>query len=118
MSEMSVYRGPESLELLAVVADFLESKIAPAFAKDRRKYDAVCEAAAALRIVEREILENSAHEAQRRDALAELGYSDEAQLAAAIRSGDLDDRAAEVVACLRTLTSHHLATTNPGYRDE
>lgn len=117
MSDMSVYRGPESVELLGVVADFLETKLAPTVA-NRRTHDAIREAASALRIVERELLANPTPETRHREALAGLGYSDEAELAAAIRSGDLDDRAEDVVACLHALTSLHLATTNPGYQEK
>ena len=43
------------------------------------------------------------------------GASDEAQLAAAIRSGELDDRPDEVTACLRTLVHRRLAVAHPGY---
>ena len=44
-----------------------------------------------------------------------LGYPDETALAAAIRAGDLDGRAAEVLPCLRTLVRHRLAVAHPGY---
>jgi hypothetical protein len=66
-----------------------------------------------LRTVERELLDESAGEVP--DALAELGFADEPQLAAAIRAGDLDDRAGEVLGCLRTLVRHRLAIAHPGY---
>ena len=49
------------------------------------------------------------------EALTRLGFTDEAQLAAAIRAGELDDRADEVAACLRTLVEHRLAVAHPGY---
>jgi Domain of unknown function (DUF6285) len=47
--------------------------------------------------------------------LAEMGFADEAQLAAAIRAGALDDRADEVLPTLRTLVRHRLAVAHPGY---
>ena len=37
------------------------------------------------------------------------------QLAAAIRAGDLDGRAGDVLPCLRTLVRHRLAVAHPGY---
>jgi len=40
---------------------------------------------------------------------------DPLQLAAAIRSGALDDRPGDVVACLRRLVQHRLAIAHPGY---
>jgi Domain of unknown function (DUF6285) len=69
-----------------------------------------------LRIVEREVLDEPAGDS--RDALAVLGYSDEAQVAAAIRNGDLDDRAGDVTAYLRARVSDRLAIANPGYQNE
>jgi hypothetical protein len=70
-------------------------------------------AANVLRIVERELTDSSAAEVT--SALVELGFGDETQLAAAIRSGSLDDRAADVLPTLRTLVRHRLAVAHPGY---
>jgi ketosteroid isomerase-like protein len=64
-----------------------------------------------LRIVERE-LEQATDPSE---ALGRLGYADEAALAAAIRDGDLTDRAEEVTSFLRTLVAHRLAVAHPGY---
>ena len=51
-----------------------------------------------------------------RAALADLGFADEAGLAAAIRAGELDGRTGpDVTACLRTLVRHRLAVAHPGY---
>ena len=70
-------------------------------------------AANVLRTVERELLDETAGEVTA--ALDELGFADETQLAAAIRAGDLDGRADEVLPCLRTLVRHRLAIAHPGY---
>ena len=51
------------------------------------------------------------------DALAGLGYADEAQLAAAMRAGGLDDRPDAVLACLRTIVRRRLDVAHPGYAD-
>jgi len=73
-------------------------------------------AANALRIVERELLDEGDEECGA--ALAGLGFADEEQLAAAIRAGELDARADDVTACLRTLVRRRLAVAHPGYDTE
>ena len=72
-------------------------------------------AANVLRIVERELLDGPAADVSA--ALAELGYADEAELAMAIRAGDLDDRGADVLAALRTIVRRRLDVAHPGYAD-
>ena len=66
-----------------------------------------------LRIVERELLDQSAGEVAA--SLGELGFADEKELAAAIRGGELDDRAGDLLPCLRTLVRHRLTIDHPGY---
>lgn len=102
---------PTAAELVAAAAEFLETEVRDATSGTVNFHARV--AANALRIVERELLETGAD--QIRMALADLGFSDEAGLAAAIRTGDLDDRAGEVTACLRILVRHRLAVAHPGY---
>jgi Domain of unknown function (DUF6285)/Phosphotransferase enzyme family len=68
--------------------------------------------------IERELLEESPAQADTRSALADLGFSDEAQLTVAIRDGELDDRTDDVASCLRTLVNGRLAIVHPGYQDE
>jgi len=70
-------------------------------------------AANVLRTVERELLDTSGADVTK--ALARLGCTEESQLAAAIRAGELDDRAADVTACLRSLVDRRLAVAHPGY---
>lgn len=102
---------PTAAELVAAVAEFLEGEVR-AGTSGAVNFHALV-AANALRIVERELLDgNSAAPAA---ALTRLGYADEAELAAAIRSGDLDGRPVEVIACLRSLVGHRLAISHPGY---
>ena len=52
-------------------------------------------------------------------ALAGVGCVDEAELAAAIRSGELDgrQRPGAIGVCVRW-SSHRLAAAHPGYQDE
>lgn len=104
---------PTAAELVAAVAEFLDGEVRAATTGAVNFHALV--AANALRIVERELLDESS--AAPCDALAALGYADEDTLAAAIRAGDLDGRGGEVRACLRALVSHRLAISHPGYGD-
>lgn len=116
--QKSLHRDPAAAELVALVAEFLENKILPAAAADSHSYDEVAAAVEALRIAGRELQVGAAADAATRDALARLGFSEEAQLTAAIRNGDLDDRAGDVTSCLRALARQRLAVTHPGYQNE
>jgi Domain of unknown function (DUF6285) len=106
-----LYGRPTAAELVAAVAEFLETDVRQATTGQVNFHARV--AANALRIVERELL--TTDDAAVRAALAELGFADEAELAAAIRAGDLDERAANVTSSLRTLVGHRLAVAHPGY---
>jgi hypothetical protein len=114
-----LYGRPTAAELVAAVADFLDNDVRSATGPDGRLADAgqvnfhARVAANVLRIVERELTDDSAAEVTGR--LAELGFADEAQLAAAIRAGTLDDRMADVLPTLRMLVRHRLAVAHPGY---
>ncbi len=88
------------------VADFLDSDVRAATDGQVAFHARV--AANVLRTVERELLDDRA-------APDLLGYPDETALAVAIRAGELDGRAGEVLPCLRTLVRHRLAVAHPGY---
>jgi Domain of unknown function (DUF6285) len=108
---MNIYGRPTAAELVAAVADFLDNDVRAA--TDGQVNFHALVAANVLRIVERELLDVSATEVT--DALGNIGFTHEAQLAAAIRAGELDDRSADVLGCLRTLVRHRLAVAHPGY---
>lgn len=108
------YGRPLAAELVAAVAEFLETDVRAATEGQVDFHARV--AANALRIVERELLDES--EAESRAALAALGFAEEEQLAAAIRAGEMDGRADDVIACLRTLVRRRLAVAHPGYDNE
>jgi hypothetical protein len=108
---MNIYGRPTAAELVAAVADFLDNDVRAATDGQVNFHARV--AANVLRTVERELLDESAAEITA--ALGKFGFTDEAQLAAAIRAGELDDRSGEVLACLRTLVRHRLAIAHPGY---
>jgi hypothetical protein len=101
-----VYGRPTAAELVAAVAYFLDNDVRNATDGQVSFHARV--AANVLRIVERELLDDRATPNL-------LGYPDETALAAAIRAGDLDDRAADVLPCLRALVRHRLAVAHPGY---
>ena len=103
---------PTAAELIAAVAEFLDTEVRSATTGDVNFHARV--AANALRMVERELTSSGADLVSA--ALAELGFVDEAALAAAIRAGELDDRDADVQKCLRTVVGHRLDAAHPGYR--
>jgi hypothetical protein len=130
-----LYGRPTAAELVAAVADFLDNDVRSltgpdgrlatgpdgrlATGPDRRLADVAQVdfharvAANVLRIVERELTDDSAEEVT--GQLADLGFADETQLAAAIRAGTLDDRAGDVLPTLRALVRQRLAVAHPGY---
>lgn len=105
---------PTAAELVAAVADFLDGDVRDATTGQVNFHARV--AANALRMVQRELLADDAGTASA--ALQQLGYSDEAELAAAIRRGDLDERRDDVTACLWTLVSMRVAAAHPGYEQQ
>ncbi len=71
-----------------------------------------------LAIVQRELEQGPAQVAAHAERLASLGFADDAELAAAIRRGDLDDRWAEVIACVHEAVRDKLAVANPKYLEQ
>jgi Domain of unknown function (DUF6285) len=106
-----LYGRPTAAELVGAVAEFLETDVRESTAGQVNFHARV--AANVLRIVERELLAESADDVT--DALANVGFDEEAQLAAAIRSGDLDGRDEQVQSALRALVRRRLSIAHPGY---
>ena len=104
---------PSASELLDAVREFLEAELLPA-AEGRLRFH-LRVAANVLRMVDREMGLGAGHAAAHAARLAPLGVRSEAELAAAIRSGALDDRADEVRAVVRATVADKLAVANPGY---
>lgn len=102
----ALYGRPTAAELVAAVADFLDNDVRNATEGQVSFHARV--AANALRTVERELADD-------RPAPELLGFDDEAQLAAAIRAGELDERAADLLPVLRALVRHRLTIAHPGY---
>ncbi|HEY2196800.1 MAG TPA: DUF6285 domain-containing protein [Mycobacterium sp.] len=107
----SAHGRPTAAELVVAVAEFLETDVRESTAGQVNFHSRV--AANALRMVERELL------ADRDDgvagALARAGCVDEAQLAAAIRAGELDGGDHNVRSALRALVGRRLSVAHPGY---
>ena len=102
---MTGYGRPTAPELIAAVAEFLESDVRQATDGQVNFHARV--AANALRIVERELSRNGDP--------GVAGFADEAELAAAIRDGSLDGRDGDVAKFLRALVWDKLAVAHPGY---
>ncbi|KUI24785.1 hypothetical protein AU196_15820 [Mycobacterium sp. IS-1742] len=111
-----LYGRPTAAELVAAVADFLDKEVRPATADTGHVGFHLRVATNVLRTVERELADASCGEAV--GALAALGFDDEAQLAAAIRAGEFDGRAPELLPALRTVVRHRLRVAHPGYDEE
>lgn len=112
------YGRPTAAELVAAVAEFLETAFLNRDGRATTQGQVnfhLRVAANALRIVERELRDNSAGSAA---ALTKLGFADEAALATAIRAGECDDHAEAVTACLYRLVRQRLAVNHPGYDSE
>src|SRR5947207_14838141 len=86
---------PSAAELVEAVREFLERDVMDA--TEGRVHFHTRVAVNALKMVERELALGAAPEAAHGAGLERLGVADEAGLAAAIRSGALDDRRSEVV---------------------
>jgi hypothetical protein len=105
----SLFGRPTAAELVAAVAQFLETEVRGGMSDAVNFHARV--AANVLRTVQRELLDAS-------PAPDLLGFPDEATLAAAIRRGDLDHRGTEVLPTLRNLVLYRLAVSHPGYQHE
>src|SRR5947209_18438525 len=100
-------------ELVAAVREFLERDVMPATEGRVQFHTRV--AVNVLGMVERELALGPDQVVAHAEGLARLGVADEAELAAAIRTGALDDRYDEVVAFVRQTVRAKLEVANPKY---
>ncbi len=115
----NLYGRPTAAELVAAVAEFLDTEVRDSESVAGPVKFQARVAANALRMVERELAAGDAPApSAASEALAGVGFGDEAALAAAIRAGQLDDRADDVTACLRVLVRQRLAAAHPGYDEQ
>lgn len=105
--------APSVAELVESVREWLERDVMPA-TEGRLSFHARV-AANVLKIVERELDVADEHAERHRVRLESLGVADDTELAAAIRSGRLDDRLDEVRAAVRESVIDKLSVANPRY---
>ena len=104
---------PTAEELVIAVREFLERDVMAATSGAVQFHTRV--AMNALAAVERELHDGPAMAAAHDERLRALGFSSEAELADAIRSGSLDDRYDEVAVAVRATVHDKLAVANPEY---
>ena len=104
--------APSAVQLVEAVREFLEHDVRNATDGRVRFHARV--AANVLAMVERELVDGDEQRSQHRDRLAALGMSDDAELAAAIRSGAVDVDSA-LVDALWQATLAKVRVANPDY---
>ncbi|MFK7918255.1 MAG: DUF6285 domain-containing protein [Ilumatobacter sp.] len=112
---MSLHGEPSAAELIESVREWLERDVLPE-TQGRLKFHSRV-AVNVLAMVERELLVGVEQSIAHEQRLASIGVSDDAEFAAAIRAGQLDDRLDEVRAVLRADVNDKLAVANPKYLD-
>ena len=113
MSSNGPHDVPDLAGLVEAVREFVEGDL-PAATSGRVQFHARV-AANVLRIVERELAMGPGQAIAHAERLAALGFADDAELCAAIRRGDLDDRWDEVRAAVAASVTDKLAVANPRY---
>jgi aminoglycoside phosphotransferase (APT) family kinase protein len=104
---------PTAAELVEAVREYVERDVMGA-TEGRVQFHARV-AVNVLRQLERELGLGPAQARAHAARLAQLGFADDRELAAAIRSGDCDDRWNEVVAAVHASVLDKLAVANPSY---
>lgn len=104
---------PDPGTLIDAVLGFLTTEVEP-HTEGRLRYHLKV-AANVLAIVERELRLGEEHASRHRARLERLGFESDEALAAAIRSGDLDDRHEELRRELSEMVADKLAVARPGY---
>jgi aminoglycoside phosphotransferase (APT) family kinase protein len=103
---------PSAVEMLDAVRGFLDTELSDVDSRTRFLGKV---SANALRIAAREWRLGPPLAERHRARLAGLGYPTEAELALAIRAGELDHRYAEVVDAVRHTVADKLLVANPSY---
>ena len=109
---MTLHDRPTAIELIEAVREYLERDVMAA--TDGRVQFHARVAINALNIVQRE-LEHPDLVGAHSERLQALGFESDAELAAAIRRGDLDDRYDEVKAAIKRSVDDKLRIANPNY---
>ena len=104
---------PDAAGLVEAVREFLERDVMGATTGRVQFHTRV--AINVLGMVERELRLGADQAARHVDGLARLGLESDAELAAAIRSGAVEDRIAQVAAFVRDTVHDKLEVANPRY---
>lgn len=104
---------PTAAELVEAVREFLERDVMAATEGRVQFHTRV--AVNVLNTVQRELELGPAQTTAHRERLDALGFADEAELAAAIRAGDVDDRYDEIKAAVTATVTDKLRVANPKY---
>jgi aminoglycoside phosphotransferase (APT) family kinase protein len=107
----ALHDRPTAHELLEAVRSALGDDVLPLL--DGRAAFEVRVSLRALGIVDRELARAPVHDAAHAAALESLGVPDEDALAAAVRSGSLDERRSELLSALRVIVAAKLEAANP-----
>lgn len=108
------YDRPTKAELLAAVRRFLSSTLSDEVSGRMAFHCRV--AANMLAIVERELASENEHATAHQARVSRLNMTDDAELAANIASGAVDDRYGEINAVLREAVWDKLTVANPKYK--
>lgn len=108
--------APDVAQLVEAVREWLERDVIPG-TEGRMSFHARV-AANVLAMVERELEVADDHERRHVGRLTRLGMTDDAELAAAIRAGRLDDRLDEVRALVWESVRDKLSVANPRYLEQ
>jgi hypothetical protein len=104
---------PDAAGLVEAVREFLERDVMSATSGRVQFHTRV--AINVLGMVERELVAGADQHARHAEGLQRLGFSSDADLAAAIRDGAVDDRLPEIVAFVRSTVRDKLEVANPRY---
>lgn len=104
---------PSARDLITAVREFLENDVLGTLEGRTRFHGLV--AVNVLGMVERELDLGEPHARAHQVRLAGLGFTDDADLATAIRDGRLDDRYPELKSALTDAVRDKLAVANPTY---
>ncbi|MGK2947912.1 MAG: phosphotransferase family protein [Acidimicrobiales bacterium] len=109
----ALHGRPTATELVEAVREWVDSDVREG-TEGRLSFHARV-AVNALRMVERELAMGPEPEAAHQARLSQLGCADDADLAAKIRAGELDDRAEQVRAVVAQSVAVKVAVANPAW---
>jgi hypothetical protein len=108
---MSLHEYPTAAQLIDAVEQFLRTDVMPAL--DGRLQFHTLVAANVLAVVGRELTLGPAQDAEHADRLERLGVTDDADLAAKIRSGEFAGRLPELLESMLADVTAKVSVANP-----